>query len=252
MTVTLPQRGHDILRDSTGLRAPAAHAVLVDPTFDPHEGLVTAMREQGVTLEPVGDPLRALARASAIPTLAVVVSAALEDPMLSGFVAVVRDELDLPVLLAYRAGDADRLGAAVLAGARPVVDQPYQPERLARTLLELATRSDLRPLVRVGLLELDPGAYDARLRGRGIDLSTLEFEVLHELATHPDHVVPRERFTHRYWPHSPDPDGTLAAVISRLRRKLDAHDLAGVIHTVRGIGFRLESTVLHDHSHPKP
>ncbi|MEV8027602.1 winged helix-turn-helix transcriptional regulator [Cellulosimicrobium funkei] len=249
MTVTLPSRGHSTQREATGLGPQTVRAVLVDPTFDPREGLVTAMREQGITLEPVSDPLRGLARASLAHTRAVVVSAALPDPMLSAFVAVVRDELNLPVLLAHRAGDADRLGGAVLAGARPVVDQPYQPARMAATLLELAGGVD-RSLVRVGPLELDPDAYDARLHGRGIDLSTLEFEVLHELATHPDHVIPRERFTHRYWPRSPDPDGTLAAVISRLRRKLDAHDLAGAIHTVRGIGFRLESAVLAAHSYP--
>ncbi|MTG90265.1 hypothetical protein GJV82_15150 [Cellulosimicrobium sp. BIT-GX5] len=251
MTVTLPPRGASTQREATVPSPRTVRAVLVDPSFNADEGLVTAMREHGVTLEPVDDPLRGLARASLAHTSAVVVSAALPDPMLSAFVAVVRDELDLPVLLAYRAGDADRLGGAVLAGARPVIDQPYQSARFARTLLELGASHDPL-LVHVGPLELDPDGYDARLHGRGIDLSTLEFEVLHELATHPDHVVPRERFTHRYWPHSPDPDGTLAAVISRLRRKLDAHDLAGAIHTVRGIGFRLESAVLIAHAHPNP
>lgn len=249
MTVTLPPRGATVHHETTTLTPSTVRAVLVDPTLDPHDGLVTAMREQGVVLEPVGDPLRGLARASLEHTRAVVVSAAVADPMLSAFVAVVRDELALPVLLAHRAGDADRLGGAILAGARPVVDQPYRPERLAATLREL-TDNQPRALVHIGPLELDPDAYDARLHGRGVDLSTLEFEVLHELATHPDHVIPRDRFTHRYWPHSPDPDGTLAAVISRLRRKLDAHGLASAIHTVRGIGFRLESATLLTHPHP--
>lgn len=232
-------------RPGTPAAAPhAARVLLIDPSPGPTESLSRDLLAHDVALEVIEDPLRGLVRAAATRPHAVVVSAAVSDPLLALVVTALRTELDLPVLLAHRAGDVDRLGPAVLAGGRPVVELPYRTDRLARAVLDLAALNRRAEPVRIGPLELDGASYDARLRGHGIDLSALEFGILYELASNCDHVVPRERLTQRYWPGSRDPDGTLGAVIARLRRKLDGYGAANLIHTVRGVGFRFDSAPL--------
>lgn len=231
-----------------GLTSQAARVLVIDPSLREHDNVVRDLRARDVVAEISHNLFGALVTATETRPHAVVVTAdagaSVSDTLLGLFVATVSTQLEIPVLLALRAGDVDKLGHAILAGGQPVVDLPYHPDRLSRTLLALASLGRRTDPVRLGPLELDSAAYDARLWGHGIDVSALEFGILFELASNHDHVVPRERLTRRYWPGAADPDATLAAVVARLRRKLESRGAPGLIHTVRGVGFRFDSAPL--------
>jgi DNA-binding response OmpR family regulator len=84
---------------------------------------------------------------------------------------------------------------------------------------------------------IDEASYSAKVRGRPLDLTFKEFELLRFLATHPSRVFTREQLLSEVWGY--DYFGgtrTVDVHVRRLRAKLG--DLESLIGTVRNVGYR--------------
>ncbi|MGH3320441.1 MAG: winged helix-turn-helix transcriptional regulator [Streptosporangiaceae bacterium] len=92
--------------------------------------------------------------------------------------------------------------------------------------------------IRTGDLTIDEATFTAKLRGRALDLTFKEFELLKYLAQHPGRVFTRDQLLHEVWGY--DYFGGIRTVdvhVRRLRAKLGA-DHESLIGTVRGVGYR--------------
>jgi DNA-binding response OmpR family regulator len=92
--------------------------------------------------------------------------------------------------------------------------------------------------IRTGEVVIDEGAYSAKVRGRTLDLTFKEFELLKYLAQHPGRVFTRAQLLQEVWGY--DYFGgtrTVDVHIRRLRAKLGAEHEA-LIGTVRNVGYR--------------
>jgi len=92
--------------------------------------------------------------------------------------------------------------------------------------------------IRSGDLAIDEATYSARLRGRVLDLTFKEFELLKFLAQHPGRVFTRAHLLQEVWGY--DYFGgtrTVDVHVRRLRAKLGAEHEA-LIGTVRNVGYR--------------
>ena len=91
-------------------------------------------------------------------------------------------------------------------------------------------------------LEVDLRARRATVEGDELELSRKEFDLLAELVTHAGEVVRREDIMSRVWDVNWfGSTKTLDVHVNGLRRKLGDDPAApGYLHTVRGVGFRLE------------
>lgn len=110
--------------------------------------------------------------------------------------------------------------------------------------------------IALGDLHIDEQSYSVRLRGRPIDLTFKEFELLKHLAQHPGRVFTRAILLQEVWGY--DYFGgtrTVDVHVRRLRAKLGS-DHEALIGTVRNVGYRFvagevipaeEST---SHAHP--
>lgn len=93
-------------------------------------------------------------------------------------------------------------------------------------------------LVRAGELVIDLASYAARLKGRPLDLTYKEFELLRFLAQHPGRVFTREQLLQQVWGY--DYYGgtrTVDVHVRRLRAKLGSEH-ESLIGTVRHVGYR--------------
>lgn len=142
-----------------------------------------------------------------------------------------------PVLLVLGEGGF----AAVTAewGASDVVLAAAGPAEVeARMRLVATGGTDESGNIEIGELSIDPEAYIARLRGRVLDLTYREFELLRHLAQHPGRVFTRTQLLSEVWGY--DYYGgtrTVDVHIRRLRAKLGPeHDQ--LIGTVRNVGYR--------------
>src|SRR3546814_17427748 len=94
------------------------------------------------------------------------------------------------------------------------------------------------PMMRIGLLEIDPATRRVCLEGQAIDLSRREFAVLEALARRPDHIVSRGAIEEAIYGWQEEVGSNAVEVhIPQLRAKLGT----GVIATVRGLGSRTGS-----------
>ncbi|MFP5254749.1 MAG: winged helix-turn-helix domain-containing protein [Acidimicrobiia bacterium] len=118
---------------------------------------------------------------------------------------------------------------------------PFQPRELEARLRHLFYRAGTgaQPeLVEYGELVLNLETYQAAIAGRPLDLTYMEYELLKFLAQHPGKVFTRETLLSRVWGYEYYGGArTVDVHIRRLRAKL-GEEHAGLIQTVRSVGYR--------------
>ncbi|HSO04055.1 MAG TPA: response regulator transcription factor [Candidatus Limnocylindrales bacterium] len=110
--------------------------------------------------------------------------------------------------------------------------------RLAIGRVVVADEADSDGEMRLGDLVIDESAYSARIRGRSLDLTFKEFELLRFLGSHGGRVFTRAQLLQEVWGY--DYFGgtrTVDVHVRRLRAKLGAEH-EGLIGTVRNVGYR--------------
>ena len=100
-------------------------------------------------------------------------------------------------------------------------------------------------VVRAGDLTIDEGTYTCKLRGRSLDLTFKEFELLKYLAQHPGRVFTRAQLLQEVWGY--DYYGgtrTVDVHVRRLRAKLGVEH-EQLIGTVRHVGYKFVTPPLN-------
>ncbi|WP_055551146.1 winged helix-turn-helix domain-containing protein [Streptomyces sp. NBRC 110028] len=93
-----------------------------------------------------------------------------------------------------------------------------------------------------GPVSVDPEQRTARVAGRPLDLTYLEFELLAHLVAHPHRVHTRDQLVTTVWGYGHVGDGrTVDVHVARLRRKLGAEHRASIV-TVRRVGYKYVPT----------
>ena len=104
-------------------------------------------------------------------------------------------------------------------------------------ITQLAKNQSLKE-IRSGEVVIDEDSYTAKIKGRTLDLTFKEFELLKYLAQHPGRVFSRSQLLQEIWGY--DYFGgtrTVDVHIRRLRSKLGS-EFESVIDTVRNVGYR--------------
>ncbi len=162
---------------------------------------------------------------------------------------ILRRESETPVImLTARDAEIDRVVGLEL-GADDYVVKPFSVRELMVRVKNVLRRSIPRPIaaapdrVHVAALTLDVARHEARWGDVLLELTALEFAMLHTLARHADQVLSREQLLELVWGYDYHDDlRVVDAVIKRLRSKLrDAAPDVEVIVTVRGVGYKLAS-----------
>jgi len=148
------------------------------------------------------------------------------------------------IVLSSRDGEADRV-AALEAGADDYVTKPFSPREVVARVRAVLRRVEMPSLAppREFPVRVDLGERRAFAADRELELTRVEFDLLALLSEQVGRVYTRAEFIARVWGNGfAITDRTIDSHIKSLRRKLtDAGAPAGVIHTVRGVGYRMAS-----------
>jgi DNA-binding response OmpR family regulator len=148
----------------------------------------------------------------------------------------------VPVLILTARGEICDKVEGLDLGADDYLAKPFSIEELAARLRALIRRQTGETLVRFRILDLtlDVAARTARRGDRRIDLTGREFSLLECLMRAPDRVFTRTQLCQHVWEYQFDAGTNLVDVyIQRLRRKVDDGEPTKLIHTVRGVGYRV-------------
>jgi DNA-binding response OmpR family regulator len=151
---------------------------------------------------------------------------------------------DTPILIVTaRDEETDRIVGLEL-GADDYVTKPFSPRELVARVRAVLRRTEPvqldAELIDIGDIQIDLRRRVVTVDGSVVDLRTLEFELLAELAREAGRVVPRDRLLERVWGLSfAGGTRTVDVHVAQLRKKLGRRHL---IKTVRGVGYRLLET----------
>jgi len=145
------------------------------------------------------------------------------------------------LMLTGRAEEVDKL-IGLSVGADDYLTKPFSPrELLARVQAMLRRPRDLAGAAagEPGPVEIDLEAREVRVAGEAVVLTKIEFDLLAALMENARQVHTRDQLRERVWGGSWLADDHAVDVhMSNLRRKLCATGEAGMITTVRGVGYR--------------
>jgi two-component system, OmpR family, response regulator CpxR len=201
---------------------------------------------EGFEVEAAHDGEHGLERALSGTHLLIVLDVML--PGMNGFEVLrrIRGTSRIPVLLLTARGeDVDRI-VGLEIGADDYLPKPFNPRELVARIRAILRRSGAKPegeaaleVLRVGDIELDPASRTTRHRGREVDLTSVEFNLLQVLLREAGSVVPRERLVDAVLGRKFSPfDRSIDMHVSKLRKKLgDTDGGADYIKTVRGAGY---------------
>jgi DNA-binding response OmpR family regulator len=216
--------------------------LIIDDDIELCELLAARMNGEGFEIEAVHEGNRGLERALSREHSLVVLDLML--PGMGGLDVLrrVREQSPIPVLvLTARGEDVDRiLGLEI--GADDYLPKPFNPRELIariRAILRRTVRvtAGTNPLI-VGDVRLDPASREARVQGRLISLTSVEFALLEIMLKRAGHIVTREELTEAVLGRKLGPfDRVIDVHVSNIRKKLGTNQEAERIKAIRGSGY---------------
>lgn len=152
---------------------------------------------------------------------------------------------DMPVLFLTARDHVDDRVAGLEMGADDYLVKPFAFSELlarVRVLLRRGTKSRKADLLHAADLELDLMRRRVTRSGTQINLTAKEFSLLELLLRRQGEVLPRSLIASQVWDINFDNDSNVIDVaIRRLRVKMDDGFQVKLIHSVRGMGYLLDS-----------
>lgn len=168
----------------------------------------------------------------------------------------LRHSLNVPILiLSAKDEEIDKILGLEL-GADDYITKPFSVrELMARVKANLRKaeissgpieqpveeRKKSNSIINLGELTIDLDKFEVRVRGKVIDLTLREFEVLKYLANQPGQVVTREILLEKVWGYEYYGDiRTVDVTVRRIREKIEKDTSAPkILITKRGVGYYL-------------
>lgn len=234
------------MSSSTHARPPA-RILVVDDEPEVRAAVEDGLAVEGYEVRGAADGLAALSEIAAWQPDAVVLDVMM--PVLDGL-AVCRRLRALgdrtPVLVLTALDSVSERVDGLEAGADDYLVKPFALDELiarVRALLRRAAPEEPEPeRLAFADLALDPATRTGHRAGRPLEFSRTESALLELLMRHPGQVLPREMILELVWGRDFGPDSnSLAVYVGYLRRKLEAGGEPRLVHTVHGVGYRLDT-----------
>jgi two-component system OmpR family response regulator len=220
--------------------------LVVDDEKSISDLISTSLRFVGFDVRTAATGSEALTVAEEFKPQAVVLDVMLPD--LDGFEVCrqLRSEgLNIGVLfLTAKDGMEDKV-AGLTIGGDDYMTKPFSLEELVARLRALLRRIGVVEIdtddekIRFADLELNEATHEVHRGGQLIEMSPTEFQLLRYLVINADRVVSKSQILDHVWQYDFRGDaGIVETYISYLRKKIDSFD-PPLIHTVRGVGYRL-------------
>jgi DNA-binding response OmpR family regulator len=167
----------------------------------------------------------------------------------------IRAEGDAPIVVVSGESSEEAKVRALGIGADDYLVKPFGRGELLARIGAVMRRADRAPsgggagqvesdpgasAISAGALVLDLGRHEARVDGRRLDLTPIEYRLAEALVRARGDHVPHLRLVRAGWPAEADPDLLwLKPHVARLRRKVQSAGGPEIV-ALRGVGYRLD------------
>lgn len=146
------------------------------------------------------------------------------------------------IMITARVEEIDRLLGLEL-GADDYICKPFSPREVVARVKTVLRRSGENQAPAATGLSLDPDRFQAILNGQDLDLTAVEFKLLHFLQQNAGRIYSRSQLMDRIYPDQRVvSDRTIDSHIKKLRKKIAAAapDIE-LIHSIYGVGYKFEA-----------
>ena len=236
----------EVIAMATATAENAQRILVVDDESSISDLISTSLRFVGFDVRTAANGAQALQIAEEFKPHAMVLDVMLPD--LDGFEVCkqIRNEgVESGVLfLTAKDGMDDKVKGLTLGGD-DYMTKPFSLEELVARLRARLRRTGVTQIdqdeekIRFADLELDEATHEVRRAGQLLDLSPTEFLLIRYLLINADRVVSKSQILDHVWQYDFRGDaGIVETYISYLRKKIDIFN-PPLIHTIRGVGYRL-------------
>jgi len=155
----------------------------------------------------------------------------------------IRESSDIPIIISSARDDLTDKIIGLERGADDYMPKPYNPRELVSRIKTILRRSSgvQKEQEKKSNFEIGVNGHTIKFKGRPLDLTAAEFDVLYILLTHKNAAVSREQLLYDS-EHIDDSSSikNIDVIISRIRNKLaKIDDSKSYIKPVRGVGYML-------------
>lgn len=221
--------------------------LVVEDDVDTADYIAKGLREAGFTVEHVADGRDGLYLASSSAFDGVIM-----DRMLPGMdgLSVVKalraGGVETPIMILSALAHMDERFTGLRAGGDDYLTKPFGFSELHARLENLIRRRGgkaVETVLRCADVVMDLLSRKVTRSGKPLDLLPREFKLLEYFLRNKDRVVTRTMLLEQVWDYRFDPHTSIIDThISRLRKKLDDGYPTPLLHTLRGVGYRLSET----------
>ena len=156
----------------------------------------------------------------------------------------------IPVIMLTACQNDDDIVRGLRLGADDYVTKPFSPTQLVARVEAVLRRSTIElagaraRVLELGDIRLDLGLNRVTILERTLNLTKIEFRLLHELALHAGEVVSHQELARRVWGYQEVSSGSITkSHIRNLRRKIEPDPENPLyLQTVAGLGYRLSGS----------
>lgn len=151
----------------------------------------------------------------------------------------------IPIIMLTAKGEESDIIVGLELGADDYITKPFSPKvliaRVKTVLRRVEEKLKLKEIIKREDLTIDIPRYKVTLKGKPIELTRTEFNILKCLALNPGRVFTREQLLDKAWGEGTViVDRAVDVHIRRLRKKLKS--ASRLIVTVRGVGYKFKET----------
>lgn len=167
-------------------------------------------------------------------------------PGMDGFdlTRILTQELNIPVILLTAKGQLEDKEKGFLSGTEDYVVKPFEPKELLFRVAVVLRRSErsVQENLQSGNVMINRRNFEVAIGDETVILPLKEFEILSLLVSRANLATPRGLLFEYVWGEDHDvSEMTLNTHINRIRDRLKRYGATVEIHTMRGIGYKLEA-----------
>ncbi len=220
--------------------------LVVDDEPDVTELVSYHLRREGYEVAVINDPLEIMGKARAFnPDLFVldIMMPELDGMKICRMIRADQRLSRVPIVFLTARGEVEDRIRGLESGADEYISKPFDTKELVLRIGLIFKRMGAVPdggpqQLRVGDIVLDEEVHRVTVGGQPVELTATEFKLLKLLMQRKGRVQSRENLLVNVWNYDTDTETrTIDTHIRRLREKLG--ERAGLIETVRGVGYRI-------------
>jgi DNA-binding response OmpR family regulator len=222
---------------------PAMHILVVEDERKISSFLVKGLRAEGYTVDLAENGSEGLTKALTGNFAIIILDIML--PLLDGLTVcktLRQKKIPTPIIMLTAKDTLDDKLRGFEHGADDYMVKPFSFAELLARIKSVLNRHipANQEILSCQDLSLNIEKHEVQYKGKNIEMSATEFRLLEFMLRNTQRVVSKQRILEEVWGYDFDPESNIVEVyIKYLRNKIDKGHKAKLIHTIRGVGYRL-------------